>query len=109
MTCSTENLYLGAYLLNEGAELRRVSVSRANGRTMAVFELEGSAVGEGSEAFYAERAVVNLAAYRRHLEALKDELFDALRGGSDERRGSKDEESQSQSKRQPRYRLRSRR
>ena len=90
MTCSTENLYLGAYLLSEGAELRRVSVSRANGRTTALFELEGEAVERASELFFSRRAIVNLAQYRRHLEALKDELFDALRGGSTER--GRDEE-----------------
>ena len=73
------DVYLGAWLMNEGAELKGVKVSRSNGRTTAVFELDGPAIEENAAAFYGEQAVVNLAAYRRHLEALKDELFDAIR------------------------------
>ena len=83
---ATENLYLAAYQVSEGAELRTVQVSRANGRSTAVFELEGPAVQRVAEAFWAGTAVVNLAEYRRHLETLKDELFGALRRNEIEKR-----------------------
>jgi hypothetical protein len=83
---ATENLYLGAYALSQGAALKAVVVSRSNGRTTAVFELDGPAVDQAAEDYYASRAVVNLADYREHLEALKDRLFGALRRTETERR-----------------------
>jgi hypothetical protein len=80
------DVYLGAWLLTEGAVLKGVQVSRSNGRTTAVFELDGPRIEQLAARFYREEAQVNLAAYRRHLESLKDELFDALRRNDAERR-----------------------
>ena len=79
MELATEDLYLGAYVLSRGGALKGVRVSRASGRRTAVFALRGPRVSEEAEAYYAGRAVVNLREYREHLEALKDELFGALR------------------------------
>jgi len=76
---TSENLYFAAYALTEGARLKRITVSRSNGRSTAVFELEAPAIAEISAAYYDASAVVNLAAFRNHLEALKDRLFRALR------------------------------
>ena len=84
MGLATENLYLGAYALANGASLTRVLVSHSNGRRTAVFELEGARVEELAEDYYAERAVVNLARYREQLERLKDQLFGALRRSENE-------------------------
>ena len=78
MPLATENLYLSAYVLTNGALLSRVLVSRTNGRKTAVFELEGPWVQRLSDEYFSGTACVNLAEYRRHLEALKDELFTAL-------------------------------
>jgi hypothetical protein len=75
----TENLHLSAYALANGAKLKTVSVSRTNGRRTAVFELESPYIHKLADEYYGEAAVVNLAEYRRHLEELKDQLFEALR------------------------------
>jgi hypothetical protein len=86
MPLATENLYLGAYALSQGARLKGVVVSRSNGKTTAVFELDGPWVNQLQDEYYRGTAVVNLAEYRRHLEALKDKLFAALRRSESERR-----------------------
>jgi hypothetical protein len=83
---ATENLYLAAYEVCEGAALKGVQVSRANGRSTVVFALEGPAVQRIADAFWAGTAVVNLADYRRHLEGLKGELFAAMKKTETERR-----------------------
>jgi len=75
----TESLFLGAYALSEGAVLKRVVVTRANGRTTAAFDFEAPNAEKLTADFYSEAAVVNLARFREHLESLKDELFGALR------------------------------
>lgn len=77
-TTSTENLALAAYALSEGAELRRISVSRSNGRRTAVFEIDSPAMERLSAAYYDGSAVVNLARYRNEFDGLKDALFQAL-------------------------------
>ena len=74
---ASENLYLAAYALTHGARLKRISVSRSNGRKTAVFELDSPWVQKLSDEFYTGTAVVNLAEYRNHLEELKDQLFAA--------------------------------
>lgn len=76
---ASENLYLAAYALTHGAKLKRISVSRSNGRRTAVFELDSPWVQKLSDEFYAGTAVVNLSEYRNHLEELKDQLFAALK------------------------------
>jgi hypothetical protein len=76
---TTENLYFAAYALTAGARLRRIAVSRSNGRSTAIFELEAPGIEKLSAAYYDSTAVVNLAAFRNQLEALRDELFRALR------------------------------
>ena len=80
------DVYLGAWLIQSGAVLKRVQVSHSNGKPTAVFELEGPAIEQHAAEFFGEVAVVNLAAYRRHLETLKDSLFDAFRKNEAERR-----------------------
>lgn len=82
----TENLYLGAYALVNGATLERISLSRTNGRTTAVFELASPWSEKLSDEYYRGTASVNLAEYREKLERLKDELFAALKKNETERR-----------------------
>ena len=76
---STENLSLAAYACSEGAVLRRITVSRSNGRRTAVFELESPDIERLSAAYYDESAIVNLSRFRNQLERLKDRLFQALK------------------------------
>jgi hypothetical protein len=75
---STENLALAAYALAEGAELRRITVSRSNGRRTAVFEIDSPEIEKLSTSYYDGSAIINLSRYRNSLEALKDQLFRAL-------------------------------
>lgn len=89
----TESLYLGAYALSRGASLKRVVVSRANGRTQAAFELEAKDADELAADFYGRRAVVNLADFREQLEGLKDELFRAIRQSEIETERRSDDEN----------------
>jgi hypothetical protein len=89
---ATENLYLGAFALTEGAELKRVVLSRSNGRTTAVFELDGAEVDKLAAAYYSGSAVVNLAHFREKLEGLKDRLFEALRENETRRRQAHDQD-----------------
>ena len=84
MALATESLYLGAYALTNGAELKRVVVSRTNGRRTAVFELDCAWSDKLADEYYTGAAVVNLAAYRENLERLKDRLFEALRQNENE-------------------------
>jgi hypothetical protein len=83
---ATENLYLAALELTEGATLKAVRVSQANGKTTAVFALEGPEVERVADAFWRGAAVVNLQDFRVRLESLKDELFGVLRRNESERR-----------------------
>ena len=82
----TENLYLGAYALLNGAALQKINVSRSNGRTTAVFEIASPHADKLSDEFYQSTAIVNLGEYREHLERLKDELFATLKKHETERR-----------------------
>ena len=81
----TENLYLGAYALVNGATLQRINLSRSNGRTTAVFELASPWAEKLSDEYYSGAAVVNLADFREKLERLKDDLFAALKKTETER------------------------
>jgi hypothetical protein len=89
---STENLYLGAFALSQGAELKRVVLSRSNGRTTAVFELEGQDVETLVRTYWEGSAIVNLAQFRESLEGLKDRLFEALRENETRRRQDHDQD-----------------
>ena len=84
MPLATENLYLGAYALSHGAELKGVVVTRSNGRQTAVFQLDCPWIHKLADEYYAGTAVVNLAEYREKLEELKDRLFGALRSVKNE-------------------------
>ena len=80
-TTSTENLSLAAYSCSEGATLRRITVSGANGRSRktAVFELDSPDIEELSRRFYQGEALVNLQRYTNELSRLRDRLFQALK------------------------------
>lgn len=85
-TAASENLYLAAYCTTHGARLKRITVSRSNGRATAVFELEGADVHRLFAEYYGENAIVRLSAFRQALEELKDQLFATLKKTETERR-----------------------
>jgi len=79
----TDDLFLGAYVLLRGGELREVEVRGRNGRRTAVFRLEGA---EGAEReYYGGETVVNLRLLKLELKRLKDRAFQAIR--EEEREG----------------------
>jgi hypothetical protein len=73
----TDDLFLGAYLLIRGGELRSIEVRGTNGRRTAVFRIEGP---EGAELdYYGGKTVVNLQLLKLELKRLKDRAFEAIR------------------------------
>ncbi|MGH9323113.1 MAG: hypothetical protein ACRD3V_24905, partial [Vicinamibacteria bacterium] len=73
----TDDLFLGAYLLIRGGELRSVEVRGTNGRRTAVFRIEGAAGAEAE--YYGGKTVVNLQLLKLELKRLKDRAFEAIR------------------------------
>jgi hypothetical protein len=73
----TDDLFLGAYVLMRGGELRSIEVRGTNGRRTAVFRIEGA---EGAELeYYGGKTVVNLQLLKLELKRLKDRAFEAIR------------------------------
>lgn len=74
----TEDLYLAAYVIIRGGELRRVRVRALNGRRLAVFSISGDLL-ETAENDYWHQPTVDLHALKFQLRRLKDRAFDAVR------------------------------
>lgn len=75
----TEDIYLGAFGLVRGGELRGVAIRGVNGRRMAVFSIEGKGMDEAEREYFAGSAVVNLQMLKFQVRRLKDRAFEALR------------------------------
>lgn len=75
----TEDLFLAAYALTRGGELRRIRVRTVNGRPLAVFFLEGEELELAERTYWAGDATANLQLLRFQLRRLKDRAFDAIR------------------------------
>jgi hypothetical protein len=73
----TDDLFLGAYVLLRGGELRSVEVRGTNGRRTAVFRIEG--LEEWKREYYGGKTEVNLQLLKLELKQLKDRAFDAIR------------------------------
>ncbi|MGH9319445.1 MAG: hypothetical protein ACRD3V_06100 [Vicinamibacteria bacterium] len=73
----TDDLFLGAFVLMRGGEIRSIEVRGTNGRRTAVFQIEGA---EGAELeYYGGKTVVNLQLLKLELKRLKDRAFEAIR------------------------------
>jgi hypothetical protein len=94
MRLATSDLYESGYFLCRGARLMEVAPDRSGASPKLVFTFEGNyELEELQKHYWSGEATVNLAAYRRSLEALKDEMFRILRK---ENRRVRDEHCQHQ-------------
>jgi len=75
----TDDLFLGAFLLVRGGELRGVEVRGINGRKVAVFRIAGPAMEEAERDYYRGVAQVDLRLLKSEVRRLKDVAFEAIR------------------------------
>jgi hypothetical protein len=75
----TDDIFLGAFALVRGGELRSVRLRGVNGRRLAVFRIEGEAADVAESDYYRGDAVVNLQLLKFQVRRLKDRAFDAIR------------------------------
>jgi hypothetical protein len=80
----TDDLFLGAFGLVRGGELRGVEVRGTNGRRVAVFTIAGPGLDDAVREYHRGAALVDLRLLKSEVRRLKDMAFDALR--AEERR-----------------------
>ena len=81
MRLATSDLYESGYFLCGGARLAEVVPDGSGVSPKLVFAFDGGdELGEMQRSYHCGTATVNLAEYRRSLEALKDIMFRHIRG-----------------------------
>ena len=75
----TDDLFLGAFGLLRGGEVREVCVHGTNGKRMAVFSIEGPGMGDVEREYFHGPARVNLRLFKSEVARLKSIAFEALR------------------------------
>jgi hypothetical protein len=80
----TDDLFLGAFGLVRGGELRAIEVRGTNGRRVAVFTIAGPGVEDAARDYHRGPALVDLRLLKSEVRRLKDIAFEALR--AEERR-----------------------
>jgi hypothetical protein len=75
----TEDLYLGAFGLARGGELRGVEVRGVNGRRLAVFRIEGEGMEEVEREYHRGPSLVDLRLLKSEVARLKNLAFEAVR------------------------------
>lgn len=91
MRLATSDLYESGYFLCSGARLAEVVPDRSGPGLKLVFTFEGGyEIEEMQRSYWNGNATVNLADYRRSLEALKDIMFRQLRGEESRNRRGRD-------------------
>jgi hypothetical protein len=75
----TEDIYLGAFGLVRGGELRGVEVRGVGGRRMAFFQIDGPDVDDVERDYYHGSVTVNLRLLKSEVARLKNVAFEALR------------------------------
>jgi hypothetical protein len=80
----TDDLFLGAFGLVRGGELRGIEVRGTNGRRVAVFTISGPGVDDAARDYHRGQALVDLRLLKSEVRRLKDAAFEALR--AEERR-----------------------
>ena len=80
----TDDLFLGAFGLVRGGELRGIEVRGTNGRRVAVFTIGGPGAEEAARDYHRGQALVDLRLLKSEVRRLKDTAFEALR--AEERR-----------------------
>jgi hypothetical protein len=75
----TEDIYLGALGLTRGGELSHVEVRKANGRSLAVFYIDGPDMVKTERDYYHGAVSVDLRHLKAEVVRLKNLAFRALR------------------------------
>jgi hypothetical protein len=85
MRVSTQDLYLGAYLLSKGGYLEEVKVNTRGrgGRPSVTFIFSGPEVERLSREFQTGRANTNIASFKAAMIHLKDIMFNTLRASGE--------------------------
>jgi hypothetical protein len=82
MRITTQDLYLGAYILSKGGSLEDIKLAEGrNGRPSVTFILAGENVAELSKEFQTGKANTNVASFKVAMTHLKDVMFNTLRAG----------------------------
>lgn len=77
----TEDLFLGAFGLVRGGELREIEIRGVNGRRMAVFCIEGPGIEDVEREYHRGPSLVDLRLLKSEVSRLKNLAFEALRKG----------------------------
>jgi hypothetical protein len=80
----TDDLFLGAFGLVRGGELRAIEVRGTNGRRVAVFTIAGPGADEAARDYHRGASLVDLRLLKSEVRRLKEAAFEALR--AEERR-----------------------
>lgn len=75
----TEDLFLGAFGLVRGGELREVEIRGVNGRRMAVFHIAGAEMDDVQRDYHRGPSLVDLRLLKSEVTRLKNLAFQALR------------------------------
>ena len=75
----TEDLFLGAFGLMRGGEVRQVDVHGTNGKRVAIFSIEGSGMDDVEREYFHGPCLVNLRLFKSEVARLKSMAFEALR------------------------------
>lgn len=75
----TDDLFLGAFGLARGGELKGVEVRGINGKRLAVFLIEGPGMDDVERDYYRGPSLVNLRLLKSEVARLKNVAFEALR------------------------------
>jgi hypothetical protein len=75
----TEDLFLGAFGLVRGGELRDIEVRGMNGKRMAVFVIDGPGMGEVEREYHRGPSLVDLRLLKSEVTRLKNLAFETLR------------------------------
>jgi len=75
----TDDLFLGAFGLVRGGELRGIEVRGTNGRRVAVFTIAGPGVDDAARDYHRGPSLVDLRLLKSEVARLKNAAFDALR------------------------------
>jgi hypothetical protein len=75
----TEDLYLGAFGLIRGGELRDVEIRGVNGKRLAVFRIEGPGMDDVEREYHRGPSLVDIRLLKSEVARLKNLAFQALR------------------------------
>lgn len=79
MVLRTDDLFLGAFGLLRGGDVRDVCVHGTNGKRVAVFAIEGPGMEDVEREYFHGPCLVNLRLFKSEVARLKSIAFEALR------------------------------